>query len=98
MIKYHTWYQEHRLYKNERTFLFAIKTPKNSLLMPWAYINLVTSDDKLTKLWINTGLIKPENMVVCDESSSDKKYVARYLKGNKGKIIENYFWLFGPRQ
>lgn len=100
MIKYYTWYQEHRLDKNERVFLFAIKTPESSsemLMNRWAYINLRTRDDKLTKLWINTGFVKPEQLVVCDESPSDKKYVGHYLRGNKGKIIKDYFDTFGPK-
>ena len=96
MAEYYKWYQEDRL-SGGRTFLFGIKAPRKRLMDPWAYFNLRTKNDKLEDLWINISYVKPEELTACPESKSDKEYVSRYLKGNKGKIIVNYFNVFGHK-
>jgi len=98
MAKYYKWHkrEEEVLRKRRRTFMLAIRTPKHGLSgNTWAYINLQTIDDDFERIWITTMLMEPEELPFARATKEDKKYLGRYLKGNKGKVVTDYFKLFG---
>ena len=99
MAKYYKWYkrEEEVLRKHKNIFMFAIRTPEHGFSgNTWAYVSLQTSDDKLEHIWINIMLSKPERLSFLHATKKDEEYIGRYLKGNKGKIIIEYFDVFGP--
>jgi len=97
---YYKWYREDRRGGSKRdlkSFLFGIKRPKSkNMREPWVYLTLETSEDELSRLWINDEYVSPRELIVRRECKSDKEYLGRYLKGNKGKFIVQYFNMFGP--
>jgi len=81
------WYEEESTLEDNRIFFFPIKTPKR---FDYGTIYVVTKPNgNLMTMYISKMPVRPHELEYV--KPADPKIIARFIRGNKGIVIRQYF-------